>query len=159
MKLSSAIIGGLAGAVAVTLIHEVVKRNDSEAPRMDLLGMDAISKILRKADQPVPQEDKLFKITLAGDIISNAVYYGFAVASNKRIWTGGTILGLAAGIGAVVLPKHLGLNSAYSNRTAKTQLMTSSLYLVGGLVSSAVAKLLESKRKKKGLAGKKLLTF
>ena len=145
MKLLAAIGGGLAGAVAVTLIHEIVKRVESDAPRMDLLGMDALSKILRHSDQPVPDNDTLFKATLASDIISNAAYYSFAVASNKRIWTGGTLLGLAAGIGAVVLPKQLGLNPTYSNKTAKTQIITTSLYLAGGIIASAVAKALNRK--------------
>ncbi|WP_374163273.1 hypothetical protein [Arcticibacter sp. MXS-1] len=146
MKILSAIGGGLAGALAVTLIHEVVKRVDSEAPRMDLLGMDALSKILRHSEQPVPSEDKLFKATLAGDIISNAAYYSFAVARNKKVWTSGSLLGLAAGIGAVVLPKYIGLNPAHSNKTAKTQILTTSLYLAGGLIASAVAKSLDKKR-------------
>lgn len=145
MKLLAAIGGGLAGAVAVTLIHEIVKRVESDAPRMDLLGMEALSKILRHSDQPVPDKGTLFKATLAGDIISNAAYYSFAVASKKRIWTGGTLLGLAAGIGAVVLPKQLGLNPTYSNKTAKTQIITTSLYLAGGVIASAVAKALNRK--------------
>ncbi|KAA8481881.1 hypothetical protein BDE36_4014 [Arcticibacter tournemirensis] len=145
MKLLSAIGGGLAGAIAVTLIHEIVKRVESDAPRMDLLGMDALSKILKHSDQPVPESDTLFKATLAGDIISNAAYYSFAVASNKKIWTRGSLLGLAAGIGAVVLPKYLGLNPVYSNKTAKTKVITTSLYLAGGIIASAVAKSLDSK--------------
>ncbi len=145
MKIVSAIVGGLAGAVAVTLIHEVVKRITSDAPRMDLLGMATVSKVLKFAGKPVPDDDKLFKVTLAGDILSNAIYYSAAVASNKKIWTRGSVLGLAAGIGAVVLPKPLGLNAIYSNKTAKTQVLTTSLYLTGGIIASAVTKALEKR--------------
>lgn len=147
MKLLSAIGGGLAGAVAVTLIQEIVKRTEPEAPRMDLLGMNAISKVLSYAGQPVPDDKKLFRVTLAGDILSNAFYYSMAVASNKSIWTRGTVLGLAAGIGAVALPGPLGLNPEYSNKTAKTRLITTSLYLAGGLIASAVAKALNKPKR------------
>lgn len=147
MKLLSAIGGGLAGALAVTLAHEIVKRTESDAPRLDLLGMDAMSKVLRYTGHTVPGDKKLFEMTLAGDIISNAAYYGFAVASGKKIWTRGTLLGLAAGIGAVVLPGPLGLNPRHSNRTSKTQLIATSLYLTGGIVASAVARAIEKRRR------------
>jgi hypothetical protein len=50
MKLSSAIGGGIAGAITLTLIHETVRRPITDAPRMDLLGMEAIAKTLDSVD-------------------------------------------------------------------------------------------------------------
>ncbi|MEJ7677528.1 MAG: hypothetical protein WKG06_06575 [Segetibacter sp.] len=108
MKLSSAIGGGIAGAVALTLIHETIRRLNQDAPRMDLLGMEAIAKTLDSADAKVPEEDRLFKITMAGDIFSNSIYYSLAGIGNEhQAILRGTLLGLAAGIGAVYLPKPL----------------------------------------------------
>jgi hypothetical protein len=62
MKPITAISGGVAGAVALTLIHESVKRLVPQAPRMDLLGMNAISKGLNKAGIKKPSDGKLYKI-------------------------------------------------------------------------------------------------
>ena len=49
MKTIAALGGGLAGAAAVTLLHETVRRIVPEAPRMDLLGKQALSKGLNAA--------------------------------------------------------------------------------------------------------------
>jgi hypothetical protein len=117
---------------------------------MDRLGMQAISKGLKKAGRKVPNEDALFTITMAGDLISNALYYSTAaIGSEKNIWVRSSILGLAAGFGAVLLPKPLGLNERYSNRTLATQVMTVGLYVTGALVTTAVIKLLNKKKKVK----------
>lgn len=144
MKLSSALGGGIVGAVTLTLIHEAIRRLNADAPRMDLLGMEAMAKTLESADAKVPKEDKLFKLTMAGDIASNSLYYSFAGFGNKKqaiLW--GAFLGIGAGIGAVYLPKYLRLDEAPSNRTFQTKLMTVALYSIGGLVSRAIGKLIE----------------
>jgi hypothetical protein len=147
MNATTALAGGLAGAAAITLIHESMKRIVPEAPRMDRLGMQAISKSLKKAGKKVPNEDALFTITMAGDLISNALYYSAAgIGREKNIWWRSSALGLAAGLGAVLLPEPLGLNNKYSNRTVATQLMTVGLYVTGALVTTAVIKLLNKKK-------------
>lgn len=146
MKLSSAIGGGIAGAVTLTVIHEIVRRLYADAPRMDLLGMEGLTKTLKSADAKVPEEDTLFLITMAGDIFSNSLYYSLAgVGNKKQAILRGALLGIAAGIGAVYLPKRLGLNEAPSNRTSQTKLMTVALYSTGGLVAGVAGKLLENK--------------
>jgi hypothetical protein len=150
MKILSAIGGGLAGALALTVLHEISRRIDKDAPRMDLLGMDALAKGLQKTGQPVPEEDKLFNLTLAADLVSNTLYYGLAAAGNKKYMIPkGSLLGLAAGAGAILLPKSIGLNPKHSNKTLKTQLLTTAFYITGGLIASAVAKTLEGKTEKR----------
>lgn len=150
MKPATVIGGGVAGACAVTLFHETIKRIVPESPRMDLLGMNAISKGFKKTGTKVPDNKKLFVMALAGDLFSNALYYSLAgVGKEENAWLRGSLLGLAAGIGAVVLPKPLGLDSSASNRTVGTKLMTIGLYVAGGLVATAVVKLLENRKKRK----------
>lgn len=141
---------GLAGAAATTLIHETVRRIVPNAPRMDLLGMMALSKMLKNSDKPVPGKSKLYGWTMAGDIVSNSLYYSLAGIGKKKgaILRGG-LLGLAAGVGAVLLPKPLGLNEEYSNRTNATKLMTIGLYLAGGLVTAAVLRALQKRQEKR----------
>lgn len=146
MKILSAMGGGIAGAVALTLLHETIRRKNADAPRMDLLGIQALAKSLKTVDAPVPDEHKLFKITMAGDVLSNSLYYSIAgIADENGAILRGTLLGLAAGIGAVYLPKPLGLNPAPAARTFQTRLMTIALYLAGGVVAGVTGKLIENK--------------
>ncbi|HZH37332.1 MAG TPA: hypothetical protein VEX65_08655 [Flavisolibacter sp.] len=149
MKATTVLAGGLAGATAVTIIHESIKAVVPQAPRMDRLGMEAISKGLRKAGKRVPDQDALFSMAMVGDLVSNAIYYSAAgIGNEKNIWLRSTLLGLSAGIGAVVLPGPLGLSKKHSNKTVATQVMTVGLYVAGSLVTTAVIKLLNKKKEK-----------
>jgi hypothetical protein len=145
MKGTSALLSGLTGAVALTLIHEGLRRIDPKAPRMDLLGMNALSKLLTSYGKNPPNRDKLFLYTMAGDIVSNALYYSLAGVGRKHSLLKGALLGAAAGVGGVLLPKPMGLNPAYSSRTTHTKASTIALYLIGGLVTAAAIKLLKNK--------------
>jgi hypothetical protein len=143
MKVLHALLGGLAGACAITVLHQVIKNKDEEeAPRMDLLGMESITKLLNKAGVEVPDDNKLYYITMAGDIVSNTLYYSLTGVGEKKVWFKGPLLGLAAGLGAVFLPKPMGLNEKHSNKTKETQLLSVLYYFTGGIISSAVVKLL-----------------
>ena len=149
MRVLSAIGGGLAGAFTLTLLHEFVRRVDEDAPRMDLLGMSALSKGIEKTGHKVPDTNNLFVLTLLGDIISNTFYYSLASAGNKNyIIPKGTLLGLAGGLGALFLPKQIGLNPRYSNKTIKTQLLTTSFYVAGGVIASVISKAIEKRKDK-----------
>jgi hypothetical protein len=107
----SGIIGGLAGATAVTLIHESIKRVVPQAPRMDLLGMSALEKGLSKIGADGLQRKTLYTTALAGDLVSNSLFYALAgLGKTKNVWVRSSILGVAAGLSAVLLPKPLGLN-------------------------------------------------
>ena len=131
---------GFAGAVALTLVHETVRRlRPHDAPLMDVLGMRGLRKLLGKADAPQPDEPTAYALTLAGDLLSNGFYYSL-VGTGRHAWARGAALGLAAGVGGVVLPGPLGLGEAPSNRTPQTKAMTVAWYLLGGLVAAGVAR-------------------
>lgn len=148
MKVLHALLGGLAGACAITVIHQLVKKKDEEAPRMDLLGMESLTKLFEKVGVKPPEDDNLYYLTMAGDIASNTIYYSMTGVGENKTWLKGPALGLAAGLGAVFLPKPLGLNEKHSNKTVQTQLLSVLYYFAGGLISSAVVKLLDSKSDK-----------
>lgn len=150
MKTIAAIGGGVAGACTVTLLHESIKKIIPQAPRMDLLGMNAISKGLKAAGIRTPVGATLYTMALAGDLLSNSIYYSLAgIGSEKNVWLKSSALGLAAGLSAVFLPAPLGLNEKYSNRTNQTKLMTVGLYVAGALVTTAIMKLLATKKVKR----------
>ena len=142
MKPVPSLVAGLAGAVALTALHETVRHlRPHDAPRMDVLGMRALRKILGKAEAPQPDNDTLFNITMAGDVLGNGLYYSL-VGSGRHALRRGLLLGVAAGVGGVLLPGPMGLGEAPSNRTRQTQVMTVAWYTAGGLVAGLVARAL-----------------
>jgi hypothetical protein len=113
---------------------------------MDKLGMQALAESLKKAGKKVPGKQKLFYITMAGDVLSNTLYYSLAgLGGKKNLLNRSILLGLAGGLGGVFLPKPLGLNERTSNRTNRTKVMTVAWYLFGGLVAGSIMKALEKK--------------
>ncbi len=143
MKKIIALFGGLAGAGTVTLLHQAIKIvAPSVAPRMDLMGMEAMTKIRKRVHLPIPSEDKLYKQTFVGDIIANTLYYSLAGGNASDLK--GTILGIAAGLGSVQLPEKLHLNPAHSSRTKATEYLSIGIYIAGGLATAAAIELLTS---------------
>ena len=143
MKLSAA-IGGLAGACALTIINQAVSRIDKKAPRLDLLGMNAVAKLIKGPKSAPPAIQKLLPMAVAGDLVSNSLYYALAGGkTNESTLLKGILLGLGAGIGAVALPKPMGLDPTPTNLTTRTQSMTVLWYMVGGLVAAMVINAIE----------------
>lgn len=144
MSLLRALGSGLAGAIALTAIHETARRLIPDAPRMDVLGMRAIEKSLRALDQEPPLP--LHELTLASDITANSIYYSLVAAGDPQgAMLRGALLGAAAGVGAVVLPRQLGLGEQPSHAPA-TKVMTVAWYLAGGLAAAAAFNLLSDDR-------------
>jgi hypothetical protein len=56
-KLTTALVSGLAGAAALTVLHETVRRVRHDAPRVDTLGRRAIARGLEAAGLEAPPED------------------------------------------------------------------------------------------------------
>ena len=149
-------IGGLAGAVVLTALNESIKRVDANAPRPDLLGMNAVAKLVKGAGlKKVIKGEKLRSVSMTADLLTNSLYYGMADAgSNSQTFVRGTLLGLSAGVGALTLAKPLGLDETAPYTPLKMKAMTVAYYIVGGLVAAAVINLL-SDRKAPSLSAKK----
>ena len=139
------LLSGLAGAVAVTLLNESVRRVYGKAPRLEKLGMDAAGKSLDAAGLDTPPKEALYWGTMAADIASNTLYYSLiniAAARKGGKWALGAGLGLAAGIGAVMLPAPMHLDASTTNRSPKTKALTVAWYLTGALIATGVVSLL-----------------
>lgn len=143
----SNLFAGLAGAVALNILHESLK-NKRDTPRIDLLGEQALQKTVRYFGGNITDTDDLYKATLAGDLISNTIYYSW-IASGKRshIWPKAIAMGLAAGIGAVTLPEPMGLNPKPVAKTEGIKAMTVGYYLFGAIVTALVASSFKSNTK------------
>lgn len=147
----TALGSGLAGAATLNVIHETVRRlRPADAPRMDTYGRRSIARAMELIGVTPPSRDMLQGLALAGDLLSNTLFYalvGAGLSDPKRALFRGAALGAAAGIGAVVLPPVMGLGSAPSRRTPQTQAMTVAWYLAGGLAAATAWSLLRNSRR------------
>lgn len=145
-KIISSMMGGIAGAAALNIIHQAVAQIDHDAPRVDLVGEEALSKGLKKIGVKPPAGDALFTATLAADLLSNAAYFSLiGLAKKKHLLAMGAVTGLAAGAGALTLTRPMGLSDAPVTRTEKTKVLTIAWYTISGLVAGAVTLLLRKK--------------
>jgi hypothetical protein len=146
MKFSSALISGFAGSAVLTIMHQVFRNTVSNPPRMDKLGEQAVQKMIGVTNQAPPPKYKLFGVTMAGDITGNAMYYSMVGSAPFNPIVTGSALGLAAGLGAVLMPERLGLDKKYSNGSRKTQILTIAIYLAGGVVAGLVQQKISKKK-------------
>jgi hypothetical protein len=145
MSFAKAILSGFIGACTLTLIHETARRSIPDAPRMDILGMRAISKSLRTVGGQPPERKRLHTAAMVGDILANSLYYSLVgVGDEKGVLLRGAALGLAAGVGGVLLPEPLGLGGAPSGRSTNTKLMTVAWYVAGAVAAAAAYRALSS---------------
>lgn len=135
MNAMTAGAAGAAGALTTNLLHELTRRAVPNAPRIDLLGMQAFSKSCNLAGAQAPRGRALYRATLASDLVSNGVYFAGVGFAPKTPVVAGLLLGIGAGVGAVALPAPMGLSSAPTARTATTALLTILLYTAGGVAA------------------------
>jgi len=143
MKKVQNLIAGFAGALSLTLVHESLKRKLPDAPRIDLLGEEALQALLSKTGEPMNDSKKLYVATLAGDLLTNALYYSAIGAGRKYTWTKALTLGLSAGLGAVKLARPLRLNEKTVARNDNVKVLTVLYYLTGALVTAGIIKAFE----------------
>lgn len=135
------ILGGIAGAVVLNLVHEVAKRVSHKAPRVDLMGEEALSKSIEAVGIEPPTGKTLTASTFVADLASNAGYYAMiGKGDNDTILLRGAGYGLMAGLGAIGLAKPLGLNESTVTRTDETKILTVTWYLIGGLAAALAIK-------------------
>lgn len=146
--LNDSVVSGMAGAVTLTAVHQAAKMMSDTAPQMDVLGMRAIARATgtsgaadESADVDTERNRGLYKYALAGDMLANSAYYSMATT-----WTRGAALGLAAGIGALVLPRHLGLGDPPNSDLLSNKIMTVAWYTLGGLAAAWTAQCLARRR-------------
>jgi len=142
LRLNDSLVSGMAGAVALTAVHQAARAVTDSAPRMDVVGMRALSRGVQAVGAGTPDMHKgLYRATLAGDLICNSAYYSLATS-----YTRGAVMGLAAGIGALLLPERVGLGAPPRSELLSNQVMTVAWYVLGGLAAAATATWLANRR-------------
>lgn len=128
---------GFVGATSLTLIHEGARRVLEHPPRMDVLGKRALKKGVRWFGGRPSHGRRLHRQSLMGDVLSNTLFYSLvALGRPKRPFLRGAVLGLLAGVGAVMLPPYLGLGRGPARARASTSLLTVAWYTLGGLAAA-----------------------
>jgi hypothetical protein len=143
MGLIKNLTAGLLGSLALNILHETLRKNETNVPKINLLGEEALNKTLVSTGHaPITDKEELYKATLKADLISNAVYYSLIGGKAKYIWPKAVFFGLTAGIGALKLPKPLGLDPEPVAATDQMKALTVGYYLFGALVTGLVLKTL-----------------
>ncbi|HEX8547782.1 MAG TPA: hypothetical protein VF691_12525, partial [Cytophagaceae bacterium] len=128
MENTKSIISGVVGALVLTGLHQTIKKVYEDAPRVDLLGMQAIAKIMK---EKTPEDDKLYGLSLAGDLIFNSFNYSLVGLSKSPVQMG-AIIGFGTGLATAYLPGPLGLNDDLSSRNSSMKALSIGYYFLGG---------------------------
>jgi hypothetical protein len=132
---------GLAGSLAVTLIHEGARRVLDNPPRMDVYGKRSLRIASRYLGRRPAHGKRLHRQALVGDVLANALYFALvALGRPQRPYLRGTLLGSLAGAGAVLLGPTLGLGRKPSRAEPSTSLLTVAWYTLGGLGAAWVTR-------------------
>lgn len=138
MKAGKSIASGLAGAAALTLIHNFFKGKVKDAPRIDEMGMEALKKMFGK--DTFSDKDELYKMSILSDILSNGLAYSLASMSKKYPVWAGTMIGALIGVGTTSIPQQLGLKKDFAAKTVRTTIMSILYYTTGGATSGMLIK-------------------
>ena len=136
-----AFAAGSVGATVLTTLHQVARGMTDDAPRMDVVGRRAIERGIKAAGRPMPSRCAVQRMALAGDLVCNSAYYSLIPCGREpRVWRRALGLGLAAGVGALLLPRRLGLGDPPRSDRPANQAMTIAWYLLGALATAAAAR-------------------
>lgn len=129
---------GASGAFALTMLHELARRRIRYAPRMDVVAMRGLSRVVPPLRRV--RSGDLHKLALLGDLVSNSLYYAaIAARTPAATWTRAATMGVAAGAGALLLPEPMGLGPPPDSQFRRNRAMTVAWYLAGAAVAAAVA--------------------
>lgn len=132
------LLAGLGGALVLTALNESLKNVDDKMPRIDLVGEQAFQKTSEFFGSKFKSKNSLFKATLAGDLVSNAAYFSLIAGNNKDLWKRATSAGFLAGLGAITLPKEMGLDDSPVAKTLTTKILTVGYYMAGAFATAAI---------------------
>lgn len=156
MNIAKAIEGGLTGASTLTLLQEALHKIDHRAPRPLLYKSGLIKKLKKSSGKKGAKANRLY-IQLAGELLTNAAYFGLTgLGKKKNAVLRGGVLGAAAGLGSAFLSNNKEHDQKDENgvlvnqrNNVKDKLLTISLYTAGGLLAGLAIKKLNKKMKKK----------
>jgi hypothetical protein len=105
--------------------------------------MDVYGKRVLKRAGVRARGKALEREALVGDLVANGLFYALLARARPRTapWSG-LALGLAAGLGALLLPQRMGLGRRPAHARRSTALLTVAWYAAGGLAAGLAARAL-----------------
>ena len=137
------IIGGLAGAVILTILNESLKNVNEDMPHIDLVGKEAVQKTAEFFGLDIENNDSLQGTAIVSDLITNTAYYSLIDGEKNDLWLKAASSGILAGLSTVNLPGKIGLNDEPVTKTFTTKAMVVGYYLIGAFTTAAVIRLME----------------
>ncbi|MGK7392644.1 MAG: hypothetical protein ACNS60_19980 [Candidatus Cyclobacteriaceae bacterium M2_1C_046] len=134
---------GLAGSTALTGLHQALLGMD-EAPRVDLLGKEALEKVAGNGKSGISQST-FYWGSIAGDILSNSAFYSIIAKAKNPIFTG-ALVGGVIGAFTLISPNLFGLNKDFVRSSEKKKYITLGYYIFGGIAAGFMAKMMKGKR-------------
>ncbi len=140
-------IAGLAGSLALTGVHQLVKKYITGAPDLQAVGEEAVKSSMELADADASDEDQVYAAALGGNILSNAMLFStLATTTNSSEIVSKTLgAGLLGAAGTLGLSHEMLGNKNAATGTDKKKWITTGYYLLGALVSISVYNILEKK--------------
>ncbi|RYY61339.1 MAG: hypothetical protein EOO05_06770 [Chitinophagaceae bacterium] len=136
MKLIHNLLGGLAGAVALNILHETMKKLQPDAPHIDEVGEEATAKAIEWTGHDAPEGNTLTGVTLAADLASNAFFYSMiGQGKESNLVPRGAVYGLAVGLGTLGIASSGPVDDTPITKTTATKMMTVAWYVFGGVVA------------------------
>ena len=137
-----ALKAGVVGASALNALHESARRIDPNAPRVDSVAMRAVQRFILGPLNIHLSERNLYVATLAGDLISNSLFYAGIVGAfrkngAKSVVARSVVFGLGAGLLTAALPPLLRLGRQPTREPLKSESLTVAWYAIGALVTAA----------------------
>ena len=135
-----ALLNGFVGAMALTTVHQALRRSLPDAPQLDRIGMRGVERICTTIGTNPPSGERLFLLALIADLLANSVLFSQVGSRSGFFSIGkGVSLGLSAGLGAATLPAILGLSTGATRRTRRTAALTIGMFVFGGLAAGLAA--------------------
>jgi hypothetical protein len=107
---------------------------------MDLIGMRALRRMAPHLREPHVPSRNLRSAALVGDLVCNSLYYAAIPAPTRgATWARAAALGVAAGLGALLLPERMGLGPPPHSDRLSNQAMTIAWYTLGAAATAGVA--------------------
>ncbi|MBV9271826.1 MAG: hypothetical protein JO165_12080 [Candidatus Eremiobacteraeota bacterium] len=143
MSFAKSIVCGLGGAVTLTAAHQVLRKITPQAPHLDALGMQGISRLSGPSGKDASRNNDRYMAAVLLDLFANGMYFSLAgIRGSRASLKTGFMLGAVAGVGSVALPRPLGFDKQTTSRSPLTALLSVALYTIGGFGAGLLYRLM-----------------
>lgn len=139
------LIAGAIGAVVLNAIHGLAKKMIKDAPKIDEIGNEGVSKAMESIGLTSPSEQFVDSTTTTFNLVTNTLSYRLIGEYNsKNLLLFGALHGLAVGFGTLSLSKTLDLDETPVAKTILTQCLTVTWYVLGGIATATALKVIRN---------------